>query len=231
MKTLIEKSEKWGAIATALAKAQAEFPDIEMDMEASIQTRTGGRYGYEYASLAAIRKAVTPALAKNGIALVQAAENVATDPSSGDPEDGPSHRVAVQTELLHGESEQFFRHPVLEVEVPDEIKEIGIATSYFRRYQILALLGLAPEKDVDTGEGTAQKSQRRAAPPRKDDLDQRPPAGPDEIAAKEVRDLIAAKQFQKALAAITSFPASPGKEQLLAEYRDAKTAHTKENRS
>ncbi len=160
---LLERSEGFAQIATALAKAQGEFPPIEQNCTAKIQTRNGGLYSYDYADLAAIREAVAPALAKHGLALVQAVGNVAA--ARQGPEGGTFTEVSVQTELIH-ESGEWFRTPVLSVVVEDEeIKEIGIATTYFRRYQVQTLLGIAPEQDKGAEGQGERKSDVRSAPP------------------------------------------------------------------
>lgn len=160
---LLERSQSFALIATALAKAQGEFPPIEQNCTATIQTRAGGKYTYDYADLAAIREAIAPALAKYGLALVQAVGN---GPVGEPGSQGETYiEVRVQTELIH-ESGEWFRTPILSVVVEDEeIKEIGIATTYCRRYQVQTLLGIAPEQDKGAEGQGERKSEARSAPP------------------------------------------------------------------
>jgi hypothetical protein len=153
---LMERSPTFAAIATALAKAQAGFLPIEKNCTARIQSKSGASYTYDYADLSAIRDATVAALTANCIALVHAVETVSEDGSS---------RVRVQTELIH-ESGEFFRSPILEALVDSgDIKQVGIATTYFRRYQVQTLLGIAPEEDKDADGAGERKENFRSPPP------------------------------------------------------------------
>jgi len=153
---LLERSEAFAAVATALAKAQATFTPIEKNRTARIQMKAGGSYTYEYADLAAIREAISPALSANGLALLQPFELSSRNGQT---------TLRLQTELIH-ESGEWFRTPVLEVGVDlGDIKALGIAITYLRRYQVQALLGIAPDTDVDAGEGeTLPMEETRRAP-------------------------------------------------------------------
>src|SRR5690554_1343515 len=82
-------------IAAALAKAQGEFEPAVKRMIGKIkgQTKEGKSYdySYSYADLAEILGAVTSALSKNGIAVIQPSKVVYADRCF----------VEVQTVLLH----------------------------------------------------------------------------------------------------------------------------------
>jgi hypothetical protein len=153
---LLERSEKIGALAVALAKAQAEFTEIERNCKGQSGNRT-----FFYADFAAIRAATNPALTKYGLALLSSFAVEILPVRDGGPE---LARVWVQTELIHGESEQYLRTPVVETFVPEaDVKAQGGATSYFRRYQARTLLGVADE-EAD-GEGERLENARSAPPP------------------------------------------------------------------
>ena len=136
----------------ALAAAQGEFPPIT-------KTRTvkPGSYSYNYAPLDVVLAAVRPALTKHGLAITQRLESVH---ESGD--------VWLRTELRHRSggvlgSSFPFRN------VPDNPQQFGSLLTYFRRYAIQALLGVATEED-DDGQKAADhkprsKPKREAAPP------------------------------------------------------------------
>lgn len=233
--TLIEKSEKFGALALALAKAQGEFEEVEKNCVARIPMKSGGSYSFEYADLAAIRNATTPALTKYGIALIQAFETVRIAAER----DRPARAIIrVQTELLHGESEQWMRTPLLEIEADaNDAKAIGGASTYFRRYQVQTLLAIAAEDDTDAdGQGqrkentrSAPPSQQRSAPPRQApsadktlEPGEDPPSMQTTDVAATVRAAIAKQDWRTALQTATALPSGPLKASLMEEYRSAR---------
>ena len=120
----------YGALAAALAKAQAAFPAISRDKEVTVQTKAGGSYKFKYAPLDAILAAVRAPLAANGLAIVQLLD-----------ED------MLVTSLLH-ESGAILsgRTPIPQTE---GVQAYGSAITYLRRYAIQALLGVAAEEDDD----------------------------------------------------------------------------------
>ncbi len=149
-------------LASALAKAQGEFPTIRKDHTATVQTKSGGQYQYGYADLATVLEAVRPALSKHELALVQL----------------PSVRMAegatfvgVETILAHSSGHSM--SAALEISVSDaSAQAIGSALTYARRYSVLSILGVAAEEEDDDG-GAAQPppqarpSQRRQAAAKK----------------------------------------------------------------
>ena len=130
------------ALNAALAKAQGEFPPIVKDK--TVSTRS---YGFSYASLDTILAACRPALAKNGLAIVQQLEH------NGQP--------SLRTELRHADG------GVVSSSFPlgswESIQQLGSLITYQRRYAITALLGIAAEED-DDGEQAAHSV--KAAPER-----------------------------------------------------------------
>ena len=120
----------YGALAAALAKAQAAFPAISRDREVTVQMKSGGSYTFKYAPLDTILAAVRAPLADNGLAIVQLLD-----------ED------VLVTSLLH-ESGAILsgRTPIPQTE---GIQAYGSAITYLRRYAIQALLGIAAEEDDD----------------------------------------------------------------------------------
>ncbi len=119
-------------LVAALVRAQADFPAIE-------KNRTNAHFNSKYADLSSVLAAVRPVLAKHGIALVQTTEIT----------DGG---VELVTALLYGEERLASRWP-LPVEGLGS-QAIGSLLSYMRRYQVSALLGVAPDDDDD---GNASK--------------------------------------------------------------------------
>lgn len=121
---------------TALADAQAEFMDIRKSSKA---------HNYKYAPLDVIRAAITPTLTKYGLVVIQF-------PISDDD------KVGVRTILAHesGESvEQVFSSRLPKYDP----QAIGSAITYFRRYALLACLGLAPEDEDDDAQHAMPERQ------------------------------------------------------------------------
>ena len=130
-------------LATALAKAAADFPDIKKDAKVSM-----GAFDFKYATLGAIYKAVRPALSENGLSIVHLV-------------DGPT----LVTILQHSSGESI--SSAIPIGQPKEWKEYGSALTYARRYAVSGLLGVAADDDTDAsmlddrGPSTAEPARRR----------------------------------------------------------------------
>lgn len=124
-------------LATALALAQADFKPIIKD-----KVVTSGSYKYRYADLASVREAVTPALAKNGLAIVQTFR-----------QNGGTHQY-VDTLLVHSSGESISSS--YQIPAVGKQQEIGSAITYARRYSLCAILGVVAEDD-DDGNAADQK--------------------------------------------------------------------------
>ena len=139
-------------LATALAKASADFPDIKKDAKVSIPTKAGGQFEFKYATLGAIYKAVRPALSENGLSIVHLV-------------DGP----ALVTVLQHSSGESI--SSTIPIGQPREWKEYGSALTYAKRYAVSGLLGVAADDDTDasmlddSGPSEPVEPARRRRPP------------------------------------------------------------------
>lgn len=219
----LELSSSFTAVATALAKAQAAFPSIEKNRVAQIRSEKGN-YEFHYADLASVLSAVTPSLTAQGITLLQPVTNAGGE-------------VRVQTWLLHGESGQWIRSKVLSLTLTKDrpAKELGIAITYLRRYQVGALLGIAPEEDLDDGESqtTPRQEARRAPPiPSPQEALAKTAGGveaPDFVA--ECRDALEKGAWTRFLAAITKVRNTATREQLQKEYQTKRSAERKNGAS
>jgi hypothetical protein len=217
----LELSSAFTSVATALAKAQAAFPGIEKNRVAQIRSEKGN-YEFHYADLASVLSAVTPALTKEGISLLQPVTNAGGE-------------VRVQTWLLHGESGQWIRSKVLSLTLTKDrpAKELGIAITYLRRYQVGALLGIAPEEDLDDGESqTTPRQEQRRAPPAPALSPQealaRTPGGAEPIDHVAVcREALEKGDWVRFLATISKVRNTVTREQLQKEYQTKRGAERK----
>src|SRR6266498_1043366 len=120
-------------ITKALIKFQQACPTIIKDKTAEVVSkRTGGKYQYHYADLAGIMSAIRPVLSDCGLFLSQTfATNGAT---------------FLVTTLMHENGETIDSRITLPIDglAP---QEVASAITYYRRYSITALLGLAAEDD------------------------------------------------------------------------------------
>ena len=115
-----------GAIAKALAAAQAEIENVTKD-------KTNPAFKSQYATLAAVLDVCRPVLSKNGIALIQSPGN-----------DG--NAVTLTTTLAH-ESGEYMTSTVGVVPGKFDAQGLGSAVTYLRRYALAAICGVAQEDD------------------------------------------------------------------------------------
>ena len=146
----MRKSETIGEIAKALAAAQAKMPTVTKDHTATVPMKSGGKFTYNYASLADTMQAVLPILSEHGIAVIQ---------SPG----GDIHNQCLTTLLLH-ESGEWIEDDMPLFIPKNDAQGQGSAITYARRYTFSALVGVAPDEDDD---GNAATDHR---PTRSDDM-------------------------------------------------------------
>ncbi len=133
---IIEGDKK--LIAAAFIKARAEIGG-------TVTEDAKGNFG-KYVTLAAIAKATTGILAKHGLAIIQEAEL---------HEGG----VTIETHLLHESGATMQFSPLTMPLSKRDAQGVGSAISYGRRYQWMAVCGLA--SDDDDGQ-QATDAQRKA---------------------------------------------------------------------
>ena len=134
-------SEKIGAIAAALAKAQAELTNPEKSLTATIADghRGQGQHSFRYAPLSSGLDIVRKTLGQHEIATVQ---TTAIDQSVG--------LVRLTTVLAHASGEWIASDwPVCAVSEIAAPHRMGAALTYARRYALFTLVGIAGEDDVD----------------------------------------------------------------------------------
>jgi ERF superfamily len=136
-----------GKLVGALAAAKNEFLAIDKD-----QTADAGRYKYDYAELATVLAATTPALSKFKLAVLQP------------PHQNGMQAVSVTTIIAHESGEWMASVLLMPVGDPKDPQKVGSALSYARRYGYLAALGIAAKGEDDDGTAAAdrQASTKRA---------------------------------------------------------------------
>jgi hypothetical protein len=138
----MQRCSEWiGAIAGALAKAQAELTNPEKALVGTIRSpfpREADR-SFRYASLASGLDIVRKVLGKHEIATVQ---TTAIDREAG--------IIRLTTTLAHSSGEWVSSDwpvcPVAETAAPHKM---GAALTYARRYALFTLVGIAGEDDLD----------------------------------------------------------------------------------
>lgn len=128
------------AISAALVKAQSQFKPVAKDSENPF-------FKSNYADLSSILQAVMPVLTSNGLALSQPMKVV----------DGVT---ILCTNLIHESGEMMTSEMILPV-VTDPQK-YGSLITYYKRYQLQAMLGVSTADDDDDANFASQKS----APPK-----------------------------------------------------------------
>src|SRR6201997_2943443 len=134
-------SETVAALASALAKAQAELVNPEKSLTATIRTgRSGeGERSFRYAPLSSGLDIVRKTLGQHEIATLQ---TTAIDQSAG--------MVNLTTTLAHASGEWIASDwPVCPIAETTNPQRMGAALTYARRYAPFTLVGIAGEDDLD----------------------------------------------------------------------------------
>jgi ERF superfamily len=134
-------SESVAALASALAKAQAELVNPEKSLTATIRTgRPGeGERSFRYAPLSSGLDIVRKTLGQHEIATVQ---TTAIDQAAG--------ILNLTTMLAHASGEWIASDwPVCPVAETANPQRMGAALTYARRYALFTLVGIAGEDDLD----------------------------------------------------------------------------------
>jgi ERF superfamily len=142
----------------ALAKAQSEFLPVPKASTGQI-----GQQKFKYAGYAKLMRCVRPALTANGIAIIQ-----------------PLHSredMAVTTTILAGHGASIissfsfkaeFSKKTKDGQVIDDPQEFGRHHTYYRRYQLQAMLGIEGDADADdlpdVNEEPTQYAEHKSSP-------------------------------------------------------------------
>jgi hypothetical protein len=207
-------SESIGAIAAALAKAQAELTNPEKSLVATIRASHPRDHDqtFRYAALSSGLDIVRKALGGHEIATVQ---TTVIDKEAG--------LIRLTTTLAHASGEWLSSEwPVCAINETATPRRMGAALTYARRYALFTLVGIAGEDDLDapdlngkvdaipdvsSGVGVAPDNQSRDERPsapvallRKEKAVRLPRTilGPEQSAASRERLLLDLDQLQSA---------------------------------
>ena len=145
-----EVSQSIGELARALAAAQADMSNPTFDAQ-------NPHFRSKFASLAAVRNAVIPVLAKHGICLTQDLRTTETG-------------VSCTTILTHSSGQQMAFGPLV-MPVPEPTpQKIGSASTYAKRYAMQAVVAVVGDQDDDAeaAEGRGDSNGGALAPEKRD---------------------------------------------------------------
>lgn len=126
--------ENIGEIAKALVKFQSEKPAIDLNSEVQVKTKAGGSYSFKYATLAHTIDKIQPTLKDCNLAYTHLLN---IDDS-------------ITTLLIHSESGQSLSATKsLNLNDNATAQEVGSFITYYKRYSLLAMLGIVAEDDDD----------------------------------------------------------------------------------
>jgi hypothetical protein len=147
-------SDTIGAIAGALAKAQAELTNPEKSLTATIRSpfpREADRT-FRYASLSSGLEIVRKSLGQHEIATIQ---TTAIDREAG--------LIRLTTVLAHSSGEWLSSDwPVCPIGEANAPQRMGAALTYARRYALFTLVGIAGEDDLDAPDLNAVRANGQA---------------------------------------------------------------------
>lgn len=157
----VQAHEAKAAWHRAMAEFQRQCPPIRKTRTARITTRTGGGYQYSYAPLGEIMDKIAPVMGPLGLSV---SYRVSHEPEAIVAVARVSH------ELGHYEESGPVRMPVAKYDGTgaNQAQLVGIASTYAKRYALLAIIGLSPEDDPDARGNEpppmAEPQRRSAAP-------------------------------------------------------------------
>ena len=180
-------SETIGAIAAALAKAQAELTNPEKSLIATIRAANPREQDqtFRYAALSSGLDIVRKALGGHEIATVQ---TTAIDREAG--------LIRLTTTLAHSSGEWLSSDwPVCAISETAAPRRMGAALTYARRYALFTLVGIAGEDDLDAPDlnatvTNADGSQIARVKAEASELPSIVAAGPTAAAARPKRNFV-----------------------------------------
>ncbi|MDV7992092.1 ERF family protein [Rhodococcus sp. IEGM 1374] len=132
------------ALAKGLVAFQAKVPTIEKTQTAKVQMKAGGSYSYKYADLGDIWKAIRSPLAEAKLAVTQTLSG------------GTNGKTLLTTTVWHENGETYTSELQLDTGSRSPQEAASVFT-YYKRYTLSAVLGIATEED-DDGKGASDSA-------------------------------------------------------------------------
>jgi ERF superfamily len=126
----------------AIAAFQQRCPPIHKKGKATIVTRSGGSYSYKYAPLDEILSTIQPIMGELGLSV---SWRMRMEPNAVVANCRISHRLG------HYEESGDLVMPFQNDGRMNPAQVVGSASTYAKRYSLLAILGMSPEDDDDAG--------------------------------------------------------------------------------
>lgn len=139
------------ALYAALAAAQGQFLPIEKNRNVTIKPREAPAYSFRYADLEEVISKTRPALTAHKLALFQS-----LDVSGND--------ARLVCTLAHADGAVI--QSAISIPHPHSMKEpkqFGALVSYYRRYMVTSILGVAADDDLDEDGQEGEQINRQAA--------------------------------------------------------------------
>lgn len=146
----IASSDDVDQLVTAFVAALAEAQSLTRDKTATVPTKSGGEYTYNYNDLVDVSDAARSVLAKHGLAVSQ----VPGTNQAGD--------ASVWTTILHTSGQWATTEPLV-MKAGGTPQGTGSAITYARRYALLAVLGISTENADDDGAYAEMSVERQRA--------------------------------------------------------------------
>lgn len=172
------------------------------------QTAKAGAYSYTYASFSDVLDECKRACQEAGLNLTQSASF-----------DGDTFLMV--TSVIHPTSGGVLTLPVLGAPMPKDPQALGSASSYYKRYQLMTVFGIATEDDDGQVATTQARSQPTRSQPRQqhDDTSRDEPTGDlaQRINALTNAQKIAVKKLATAAGVANFMQPADGTEQTMIE--------------
>lgn len=146
----MEMSDQINELATALSKAQASFKHVAKNKSVTVRTKDGGQYSYKYGDLADSWDTARAHLTENGLSVVQS-------PSFAEG------WLILHTIIMHA-SGQWIKGQMQTLAKADDVKSLGSAITYLRRYAFCSMTGLVADEDDDGDSANAGKPIEQSRP-------------------------------------------------------------------
>ncbi|MBR1154586.1 ERF family protein [Bradyrhizobium sp. JYMT SZCCT0428] len=205
-------SNKIGALATALSKAQSELANPEKTLTATLPGAVPGgpEKTFRYASLASGLELVRKCLGQHEIATVQA---TGIDRDTG--------LIRLTTTLVHASGEWMSSDwPVCPVGETASPHRMGAALTYARRYGLFTLVGIAGEDDLDAPDLSSSNDPiltNKSPPPNRGPDNMALGAYPAETSKRPLPAFARGRHAERPEAALLPAEATKVRDQLIAE--------------